>query len=331
MLSLGFRELVSEFILLTVTALYLYSLWLIRIIYLRRDKIIRFLLAAGIFAASGHFFAITFSTIPVLNQAIEISPIYFTMIGLSFEIFFFNTGLGYKAKFEQTEKIKAQHELIAQLAKNRKTLEQIHEMRNRIAGDLHDDVGSTLSSIGLYSGVASQLIDSDPKAAKDIMQKITDSSDRMMEAMSDIVWAIYSRTDEAGGLATRMQQNAQERLTHTGIRFTFDRDPNADTIDLTIEARRNILLMFKEAVNNAAKYSDANTVECMVSIRNNLLELTIADDGKGFDTSVPGSGNGMLTMSKRIRELGGTFEINTGTGRGTTIKVKIPLDQIIHQ
>jgi signal transduction histidine kinase len=318
----------SEFSLLIVVVLFIYTVWLIRFFYFKRDQIIRFMLAASLFAASGHLLAMSFSVIPALREWISFGPIYFTMIGITFELFLFNTGLGYKAKYDQEEKLKAQRDLINQLAENKRIQEEMHEMRNRIAGDLHDDVGSTLSSIGLYSEVAAKQIDTDPAAIKGILVKIADSTRRMMEAMSDIVWAIHSREDEAGGLTTRMQHAANERLAHTDIKFILEKDKEVGHITLTIEARRNLLMLFKEAVNNAAKYSEAKTFTCSLSVSHGIMEMKLTDDGKGVDPAAPVHGNGRLTMSNRIKDLGGTFEWSSVPGQGTEIIIRVPLSSI---
>ncbi|MBK7971172.1 MAG: hypothetical protein IPK08_20830 [Bacteroidetes bacterium] len=132
-----------------IQLLFLYSVWLIRFFYLRRNKLIRFLLIASVFAVTGHFLAITLPLIPQVSSYLTFDLLNITMIGLAFEIFFFNTGLGYKAKFEQEEKLKAQAEVINQYAQNQKIQLQLEGMRDKIANDLHDDVGSTLSSIVL--------------------------------------------------------------------------------------------------------------------------------------------------------------------------------------
>lgn len=308
-----------------VQLLFLYSVWLIRFFYLRRNKLIRFLLIASVFAVTGHFLAITLPLIPPVVPYLTFDLLNITMIGLAFEIFFFNTGLGYKAKFEQEEKLKAQAEVINQYAQNQKIQLQLEGMRDKIANDLHDDVGSTLSSIVLYGQVA---LKSDQEKSKSVIEKIINSSQRMMESMSDIVWAIHSRNDAWVGLISRMKETASERLGMTGIRFTLNHDEAIEHIRFNMEARRNILLLFKEALHNAAKYSDAGLIKCELRIDGAMLTLTVQDDGKGFYPDQAMKGNGLESMKSRSMELKGTFEIESSPGKGTLIKFQLPVNEL---
>jgi signal transduction histidine kinase len=308
-----------------VQLLFLYSIWLIRFFYLRRNKLIRFLLIASVFAVTGHFLAITLPLIPPVVPYLTFDLLNITMIGLAFEIFFFNTGLGYKAKFEQEEKLKAQAEVINQYAQNQKIQLQLEGMRDKIANDLHDDVGSTLSSIVLYGQVA---LKSDQEKSKSVIEKIISSSQRMMESMSDIVWAIHSRNDAWVNLISRMKETASERLGMTGIRFTLNHDEAIEQIRFNMEARRNILLLFKEALHNAAKYSDAGSINCDLRIEGDMLLLTVQDDGKGFHPEQVIKGNGLESMKSRSQELKGTFEIESSPGKGTRITFQLPVNEL---
>lgn len=308
-----------------VQLLFLYSIWLIRFFYLRRNKLIRFLLIASVFAVTGHFLAITLPLIPPVVPYLTFDLLNITMIGLAFEIFFFNTGLGYKAKFEQEEKLKAQAEVINQYAQNQKIQLQLEGMRDKIANDLHDDVGSTLSSIVLYGQVA---LKSDQEKSKSVIEKIISSSQRMMESMSDIVWAIHSRNDAWVNLISRMKETASERLGMTGIRFTLNHDKAIEQIRFNMEARRNILLLFKEALHNAAKYSDAGSINCDLRIEGDMLLLTVQDDGKGFHPEQVIKGNGLESMKSRSQELKGTFEIESSPGKGTRITFQLPVNEL---
>lgn len=308
-----------------VQLLFLYSIWLIRFFYLRRNKLIRFLLIASVFAVTGHFLAITLPLIPPVVPYLTFDLLNITMIGLAFEIFFFNTGLGYKAKFEQEEKLKAQAEVINQYAQNQKIQLQLEGMRDKIANDLHDDVGSTLSSIVLYGQVA---LKSDQEKSKSVIEKIISSSQRMMESMSDIVWAIHSRNDAWVSLISRMKETASERLGMTGIRFSLNHDEAIEKIRFNMEARRNILLLFKEALHNAAKYSDAGSINCDLRIEGDMLLLTVQDDGKGFHPEQVIKGNGLESMKSRSQELKGTFEIESSPGKGTRITFQLPVNEL---
>lgn len=319
---LGLTAIAYPVVMSTVVATFFISLWLIRFFYLRRNKLTQFLLLASIFAITGHFLAMTIPMFPSISSKLNIDPINLTMAGLAFEMFIFNTGLGYKAKHEQEEKIKAQTELIGQYKKNQEIQEQMQGMRDKIANDLHDDIGSTLSGIVVYGQVA---INSDKAKADGILLKIIDSSQRMMESMRDIVWAIHSRNDEGRGMVKRMRDAASDRLGLTGIKFTLDADNEVESRHFTMAARRNMLMLFKEALNNAVKHSGANAITCRLQIEGERMLMEISDNGKGFDTGTQSSGNGLGSMHQRSAELKARLYVESSPEQGTRIRIQIPL------
>jgi len=325
------RYLVYETILtqLLIISLSLYSLRLIIFFIKQRNRQIWFILAGSLAATTGHLCGMMLSWFPVIRDIINVEPIYFTMGGLAFEIFFFNTGLGYKAKSEQAEKVNAQDKLIMQLEENRKMQLRLESMRNRIARDLHDDVGSTLSSIGLYSEVGIDQIGKNTQYVKGILEKISESSQRMMTAMNDIVWAIHSRHDEGEGLVERIKYYADERLTPAGINFNLTMDRNTGKLKFSMEARRNILLIFKEAINNAAKHSGTESIECSIAVIDESLICSITDYGKGLNVSLKQDGNGLLTMESRAAEMKGEFKVLPLKESGTSVVITLPLSEIV--
>jgi|GEM_PF-1449180 len=325
---MGLGNIAVPVVTIFILVLFVYTLWLVRFFYLMHDQLIWFLLAGSLCAASGHAIAMGLNFFPGLMDTYNLHPLYFTMTGLIFEIFFFNTGLGYKAKFEHQEKIKAQLKTIEQLDRNQKMQLQLEGMRDKIAIDLHDDIGSTLSSIGVYSQVAMNSVDNDAAKTKSILQKISDSTQRMMNSMSDIVWAIHSKNDKGDGLVNKLRNSAQERLELTGIRITIIASPEINQMHFTMDARRNIVLLFKEIINNAAKYSKATHVVCELVIENNFLKMTVHDNGIGFDQKVTQNGNGMASMPSRAKELNGELTITSSPGNGTSILFNVNLSEI---
>ena len=323
------RKYDSIYIHLVIAGCSIYSFRLIYFLFRQRNKQINFFLLGSLSAIIGHIAGTATSFIQLSGWSLNLQPILFTMVGLMFEIFFFNTGLGYKAKSAQDDKVKAQEKLINQLNSNRKMQERLQNMRNRIASDLHDDVGSTLSSIGLYSEVGIQQIDKNPDYVKGILEKIVSSSQRMMTAMNDIVWAIQSRNEKGEGLVERLAQFADERLSALNIKFSINHDKNIEQLNFSLEARRNILLLFKEAVNNAAKYSESPRIDCNLLIRDDLLIMELIDFGVGFEMGEKKFGNGLATMRNRALQLNGVIEVVSGHGLGTTIRLTIPMDEVV--
>jgi signal transduction histidine kinase len=314
--------------LVLIIALSLYTLRLIYFFIKQRNKQIGFLLAGSLAATLGHFLGMIFSWVPEISIFLKIEPIYITMAGLSFEIFFFNTGLGYKARSEQLEKVVAQEKLIAQLKENKRMQDRLENMRNRIASDLHDDVGSTLSSIGLYSEIGFDQFEKNPEYTKGIFRKISESSQRLMTAMNDIVWAIHARQNDGENLVERINHFAHERLSPLSIKFILEIDSFVPNLTFSMEARRNILLIFKEAINNSAKYSGASEISCSIKLIKNQLNCAIVDEGIGMDLAVGVKGYGLLSIQKRTEEMNGTIEIVSNLGAGTKIFIRIPIEEI---
>jgi signal transduction histidine kinase/ligand-binding sensor domain-containing protein len=202
-------------------------------------------------------------------------------------------------------------------------------IRNKIAQDLHDNVGSTLSSISVYSQVAQiQNEASGRKDLNEILDKIGTTSTDMISEMNDIVWAINPRNDSMEKMVQRMESFAKPLLAAKNIRFRFNYDSAILSTWLQMEKRKNFYLIFKEAINNIVKYSAATEVSVDISIRNRKLELVVTDNGKGFDPAAAMtanrqslSGNGLRNMKMRAAEMKGDIDIISKPGAGAVIKL----------
>lgn len=201
----------------------------------------------------------------------------------------------------------------------------MERMRNTIARDLHDDIGSTISSINILSKVALQQHTQGNTPIGNSIQKIKDRSASIMESMSDIVWAINPQHDTIEQLISRMKEFAAEILEPLNIRYEFRAEGNFLAVKLDIEKRRDFYLLFKEAVNNAAKYSGCANVFIDLKQEPKLLHLRIADDGRGFDAGKIKNGNGLANMRRRAESMKGAIQIDSAVGKGTRIAVDLPL------
>lgn len=198
-----------------------------------------------------------------------------------------------------------------------KKQKQLQNMRNRIADDLHDDIGSTLSSISIMSELAKT---KSPEAVS-LLTSIGESTVSLQENMSDIVWAIKPENDHFENLSQRMNQFASEILDARNIELDFVSDATLYPSKLTMEQRKNLYLFFKEVINNAAKYSDAKKVSVSILQKDHYAELNIRDDGRGFDTTKVFSGNGMNTLRKRAAEINANFKITSHLNAGTVVQL----------
>lgn len=206
-------------------------------------------------------------------------------------------------------------------------------IRNKIAQDLHDNVGSTLSSISVYSQVAKiHNMQGNNDNLQSVLERIAATSSEMISEMNDIVWTINPRNDSMQKILQRMESFAKPLLHTQNIQFRFQYDPAVMNVNLEMEKRKNFYLIFKEAVNNALKYSGCKKMEVCVQYRHHHLELLVKDDGVGFDRKTVDkksaeslSGNGLNNMARRAKEMNGLCLIESQPGAGTTVRLKFPV------
>ncbi|HTH32457.1 MAG TPA: tetratricopeptide repeat protein [Lacibacter sp.] len=196
------------------------------------------------------------------------------------------------------------------------------ELRNSIAADLHDEVGSSLSSIYMLSEMAGAAATS-ADSQKEMLHKVTSYSKETMDKMGDIVWMIKQSGDDGKDLEERMQRFLYEMCSSKNISNRFDGGV-LQTIKLSTEQKKALYLIFKEAVNNALKYAAPQNIHVAVSKTPNSIELKIADDGQGFNLSSAKKGNGLLNMQNRAKELGGKTEISSSE-KGTIVICTLPV------
>lgn len=203
-----------------------------------------------------------------------------------------------------------------------KRLLEVERLRNAIARDLHDDLGSTLSSIQILTQMASGKVEAENRG---LFSKINAQTSEMMDKLSDIVWSIHPANDSLENLLSKMQEFAGEILEPKEITYRFDVSEGVRHVKLDVEKRRNVFLIFKEAINNAAKYSDSRHLDIVLQLEGGRLGLAIKDDGKGFDLDLVKRGNGLYNMRQRAEMIGGKMEIKSIPFAGTSIEVQAPI------
>jgi ligand-binding sensor domain-containing protein/signal transduction histidine kinase len=202
-------------------------------------------------------------------------------------------------------------------------------IRNRIAQDLHDNIGSTLSSISVYSQVAKIRNEENKDGTlNELLSKISETSNDMISDMNDIVWAINPRNDSMEKIIQRMESFARPLLAMRNIQLTFHYDAAFLQVNLDMEKRKNMYLIFKEAVNNAFKYAGCSEIVIDLSIVKHQLRMNISDNGVGFqeqrvEAKVTLSGNGLDNIRSRANEMGGEIKIQSQPGSGTSIDLTI--------
>ena len=201
----------------------------------------------------------------------------------------------------------------------------VEQMRTRIATDLHDDIGANLSLIAMASEVAQQRSREEDQQVMEALSLISGTSRELVDSMGDIVWAVNPDRDHLVDLVKRMRRFASDVFSARHIAFHFESTLDDRDIRLGTETRREVLLIFKEAVNNIARHSECAQVDIEFKSQGGWLALKLKDNGKGFDTSQSFDGNGLVSMSRRAERLGGTLEVVSGNGEGTAVTLKTPL------
>ena len=200
-----------------------------------------------------------------------------------------------------------------------KQVKRLQSIRNNIASDLHDDIGSTLNSISIYSEVAKQ------QAGKDLpaLELIGQNSRKIIESMSDIVWTINPENDSFEKIIARMRSFAHNLLKAKQVEYSFEADEKLNSLQLPMQVRKNFYLIYKEAINNLVKYSQASKAEISVYERNNAIVMSIRDNGVGIPAHPDYQGNGLMNMKRRAGEIHADLTIASENGDGTRIELRL--------
>ena len=201
-------------------------------------------------------------------------------------------------------------------------LQQV-KLRLRIARDLHDEMGSTLSSISILSEAALHHLQADLDRVR--IRAIGERARQVMDAMSDIVWSVNPGNDSMPNVLERMEEFALEILESQGIALHFEATETVKTLKLPMEKRKDFYLLFKEAINNAAKYSCASDVWVSLKAENGRLSMEVRDNGRGFGHGQVNPGNGLWNMQHRAEKLGGKLLLESEERKGTRIWLELPV------
>ena len=204
----------------------------------------------------------------------------------------------------------------------RKRLEKI---RNRIATDLHDDMGSTLSSIRIFSDVAKKQIEEVRPETVQLLDRISNNATSLSENMQDIIWTIRSDNDTLEDLVSRMREFGLRVCDAKHIKFNTIVSQSFKASKLTLEQRRNLYLIFREALNNAVKYAESTQIDLRLNLKGRFLKMELTDNGKGFHVDTVKRGNGLNNLEKRAKEIGGQIDIKSQPGKGTSINLMVVL------
>jgi signal transduction histidine kinase len=203
-------------------------------------------------------------------------------------------------------------------------LVEVANIRAHIAADLHDDIGSSLSQIAVLSEVLRKQLGRQEAAVSKNISLINRVSQETLDSISDIVWAINPQQDHLNDLVRKMRRVASEVLPARDIEFRFDAPGAVPDLRLGAEIRRQVFLMFKEAINNLVRHSQCTRAEIELKIEGMWLLLNVVDNGAGFDPDGVRDGNGLVSLRRRASALGGQTIVSSTRGQGTTVRIKVP-------
>jgi signal transduction histidine kinase len=204
---------------------------------------------------------------------------------------------------------------------------EMERLRRRIAADLHDDVGSSLSRVAILSELVRRQVGPEQTEPRRRLSEIAETARGLVDAMSDIVWSVDPRRDNLSNVAVRVRQLAAEVLDDHSITWKLQAAEHLEKVKLNPELRRHLYLIFKEALTNIARHSGSRSVWLAIRMEGGRIRVEIGDNGHGFNPAAV-SGNGLDNMRARAAHAGGTISLESAIGAGTHIRLDIPLKQV---
>ena len=235
----------------------------------------------------------------------------FVSFGIVFEIILMTLGIANQFYLYKKEK----EEMLIQYIEQQKSITQKilatqEQERKRISREMHDDIGAGLTQITLMSESAKE------NKSNEKLTDIANTSRQLVNSMSDIIWSMNPENRTLEQLCIYLREQLNKQLEYAGLEYHVQLPENGAAILLTSEQRRNILLVTKETVNNAIKYSKAKSIVVKAELINGGLAFIIKDDGEGFDINTIHRGNGLKNIKNRIEEVEGKLEVVSNRGEG---------------
>ncbi len=201
----------------------------------------------------------------------------------------------------------------------------VERLRSRIAGDLHDEIGASLTHIALLSDMTRRQAATGRADTGAGLDKIASVSRELVDSMSDIVWSINPKRDRLSDLIDRLRWFATELAEPKGIAVKLNSGEGEGDLSLNPDTRRALYLISKEAIHNAIKHSGARSLALDIERKEGGVQARIADDGQGFEAIAVGQGNGLISMRQRAAAIGGSLEVLSTPGKGTRVVLFVPL------
>jgi signal transduction histidine kinase len=201
-------------------------------------------------------------------------------------------------------------------------LRELHRVRSRIAADLHDEMGLSLARVAILADVAGRTAAKAETA--ETLAEIGSTARDLVDATSDLAWALDPRHDSVAALITRLRRTATEVAEGSGARFVVESDP-LDGVPMGSEERRHLLLILKEAIRNACRHGRPQELRLGIRREPAHLAVTLVDDGVGFDPEAPRDGQGLVSMRRRAEAMGAELVIDSAPGKGSRVGLRVQL------
>ena len=329
MMSLGKHIPIIYWILIRVTSFSFSFILLYHYIIIKKTTFQRLILMGGVF-----YLCITFmSFIAGLHDNFRFifDSLVWLFIGIMGDIIFFSIAIGYWIKdiFDQRESavlLAAEEKAVIQqmnFEKNEAILEARVDERNRIAMDMHDDLGSGLTRISILSEIAKTQL-AEPEKAKAQLENISSYSRELIDSLQDIIWVINAKNDSLSALTTYLRESIVKFFEPFDINVQFDFPEKIQDTRLSEVQRRNLFLVIKESCNNIAKHAGSNQVNIRLIQSPDSFSFIIQDNGRGFEVhKTRAMGNGLKNMHNRLSQIGGSYELVSSPGNGTLTTLQI--------
>jgi ligand-binding sensor domain-containing protein/signal transduction histidine kinase len=206
----------------------------------------------------------------------------------------------------------------------------LERVRMRIAADLHDDIGGSLSRISIQSEVARREAAASGESPVRQLEEIAQSARGLVDALADVVWSVDPRRDDLASLMRRLREYADDVLVGSGVRWTYTASPNLDHVKLDPQARRHLFLLLKEAITNVVRHACARSASLAIDLARRELRVELRDDGRGFTPDAPvcaadSDRHGLSSMRARAAGLGASISIESSPAAGTCVSLRMPL------
>ncbi len=198
----------------------------------------------------------------------------------------------------------------------------VERLRTKLAADLHDNIGSSLTEISILSEVISKRLKDEDENVQKSLKRISEDSRSLIDKMSDIVWLVNPKRDTLYDLILRLEDTYSELLSLTNISFTSKNLKSLEKISLSMEHRQHLYLIFKEGINNCITHAECTEINLDAHVSGKNLVMILTDNGKGFEVDKDYQGNGLNNMINRAEQIGGELIISSEIGKGTKLEFR---------